>query len=49
MQRTIPISTPDQNGPHDITCQVKAIVNESSVQSGLINDYVQGATAAIMM
>ena len=49
MQQTITISTPDHNGLYDITRQVVAIVAESGVQSGLVNVYVQGATAGIMI
>jgi len=49
MQRTIQISTPSHNGLYDITRQVEAIVSESGVQSGLVNVYVQGATAGIMI
>jgi len=49
MQRTIQISTSVQNGLYDITRQVEAIVNESKVQTGLVNIYVQGATAGIMI
>lgn len=49
MQSTIKIPTPSQNGLYDITKQVEAIVAESDIQSGLINVYVQGATAGIMI
>ena len=49
MQRTIQISTPAHNGLYDITRQVKAIVTESGVQTGMVNVYAQGATAAIMI
>ena len=49
MQQTIQISTPSHNGLFGITWQVEAIVAESSVQSGLVNVYVQGATAGIMI
>ena len=49
MQKTIQISTSDHNGLYDITRQVEAIVAESGVQSGLVNVYVQGATAGIMI
>lgn len=49
MQQTIHISTPAQNGLYDITRQVEAIVTESGVQQGLVNVYVQGATAGIMI
>ena len=49
MQQTIQISTPAQNGLYDITPQVEAIVAESGVQTGMVNVYVQGATAGIMI
>jgi thiamine phosphate synthase YjbQ (UPF0047 family) len=49
MQQTITISTPAHNGLYDITSRVEAIVAESGVQTGMVNVYVQGATAGIMM
>ena len=49
MQQTIQINTPAHNGLYDITKQVEAIVAESGVQTGLVNVYVQGATAGIMI
>lgn len=49
MQRTIQISTPAHNGLYDITTQVEAIIMESGVDSGLVNVYVQGATAGVMI
>ena len=49
MQRTIQISTPAHNGLYDITRQVEAIVAESKIQTGLVNVYVQGATAGVMI
>ncbi|PID91480.1 MAG: hypothetical protein CSA96_08170 [Bacteroidetes bacterium] len=49
MQKTIQVSTPAHNGLYDITRQVEAIVAESGVQTGLVNVYVQGATAGIMI
>lgn len=49
MQKTIQISTPSHNGLYDITRQVEAIVTESDVQAGIVNVYVQGATAGIMI
>jgi thiamine phosphate synthase YjbQ (UPF0047 family) len=49
MQQTIQISTPAQNGLYDITRQVEAIVSESGVKTGMVNVYVQGATAGIMI
>ncbi len=48
MQQTIQINTPTHNGLYDITRLVEAIVAESGVQTGLVNVYVQGATAAIL-
>ena len=49
MQRIVQISTPAHNGLYDITRQVEAIVTESGIDAGLVNVYVQGATAAIMI
>jgi thiamine phosphate synthase YjbQ (UPF0047 family) len=49
MQKTIHISTPAQNGLYDITREVEAIVAESGVRTGLVNVYVQGATAGVMI
>jgi thiamine phosphate synthase YjbQ (UPF0047 family) len=49
MQQTIQITTPAHNGLYDITRQVEAIVSESGVQTGMVNVYVQGATAGIMI
>jgi len=49
MQDTIIIKTDSQNGLFDITGQIKKIVNTSGVKTGLVNVYVQGATAAIMI
>ena len=49
MQRTIQIATPAHNGLYDITRQVEAIVAESDVRTGMVNVYVQGATAGIMI
>ncbi len=49
MQRTIQISTPAHNGLYDITRQVETIVAESGVHTGMVNVYVQGATAGIMI
>jgi secondary thiamine-phosphate synthase enzyme len=49
LQRTIRISTSAHNGLYDITPRVEAIVAKSGVQTGLVNVYVQGATAGIMI
>ncbi|MEX0982461.1 MAG: secondary thiamine-phosphate synthase enzyme YjbQ [Bacteroidales bacterium] len=49
MQKTIQISTQAHDGLYDITRQVEDIVSESGVLTGLVNVYVQGATAGIMI
>lgn len=49
MQQTIQISTPDHNGLYDITRQVETIFAESGIQTGIVNVYVQGDTAGIMI
>ena len=49
MRDRIQISTHSHNGLYDITEQVKTIVGKSNVTDGLVNVYVQGATAAIMI
>ncbi|MEA2106674.1 MAG: secondary thiamine-phosphate synthase enzyme YjbQ [Bacteroidota bacterium] len=49
MQQIIQISTDKHNGLYDITSQVENIVSESNIQNGLVNIYVQGATAGIMI
>jgi len=49
MQKIVQISTPSHNGLYDITRQVEAIVSDSGVQTGLVNVYVQGATAGVMI
>ena len=49
MQEVIQISTHKHNGLYDITGKVKEAVKKSKVHKGLVNVYVQGATAAIMI
>lgn len=49
MQETIHIRTDRHEGLYDITNEVRSIVKKSGVKSGLVNVYVQGATAAIMI
>lgn len=49
MQQTIVVSTNSREGLYDITDMVKNVLSESNVQSGLLNVYVRGATAAIMI
>ena len=47
--KTITISTDKREGLYDITHEVERIVSESGISSGLVNVYVQGATAGIMI
>lgn len=49
MQDFIKISTDKHNFLYDITLEVEAILKKSTVQSGILNVYVKGATAAIMI
>ena len=49
MQTFIHIKTRKRCELVDITEQVRAIVNRSELKEGLVNIYVQGATAGIMI
>jgi thiamine phosphate synthase YjbQ (UPF0047 family) len=49
MQQSIQIPTPAHNGLYDITPQVEATVAEAGVQTCMVNVYVQGATAGVMI
>jgi len=49
MQKTITISTRSREGLYDITNEVVSVVSESGIKEGMVNVYVQGATAAIMI
>jgi len=49
MKHIITLSTSASNGLYDITAQVQEVVKRASVHNGLVNIYVQGATAAIMI
>ncbi len=49
MQSTIHIETTRHEALYDITSRVENIVAESKVSTGLVNVYVQGATAGIMI
>lgn len=49
MQEVISLSTYEREGLYDITGSVKEVVEKASVESGTVNIYVQGATAAIMI
>ena len=49
MQKIITTTTHKQDQLVDITQAVEKVVSESGVQNGLVNVYVQGATAGIMI
>lgn len=49
MQKVFQISTHNHNGLYDITQTVQKIVSDTNVQTGMVNVYAQGATAAIMI
>jgi len=49
MQQVVKISTPRHNVLVDITKEVEQVVNQSGINTGLVNVYVQGATAGIMI
>ena len=47
MQQTVKVSTSRHNELIDITKQIEKVVKDSGTKSGLVNVYVQGATAGI--
>jgi secondary thiamine-phosphate synthase enzyme len=49
MQEVIQITTNVHNGLFDITNEVQRIVSDSVIDTGLVNVYAQGATAAVMI
>ncbi|MCG8336658.1 MAG: secondary thiamine-phosphate synthase enzyme YjbQ [Proteobacteria bacterium] len=49
MQKAIKIKTDKREELVDITNQVKAVVEESHVRTGMINVYSQGATSSVMI
>ena len=49
MQKIITVSTPQHNILVDITSEVADVVKTAGINSGLVNVYVQGATAGIMI
>jgi len=48
-QHIIKIQTDKREGLYDITKEVKNFLNSSNIKTGLLNVYVQGATAGIMI
>lgn len=49
MQKIITQSTINREGLYDITRKVEEFVSQSGIESGLVNVYVRGATAGIMI
>lgn len=49
MQKIITVSTKSHDQLIDITREVATVVAHSNIKTGLVNVYVQGATAAIMI
>jgi secondary thiamine-phosphate synthase enzyme len=49
MQRILYITTHSREGLYDITGQVENEVKTSGIMEGIVNVYVQGATAGIMI
>ena len=49
MRETIYISTHQREVLVDVTREIQAVVEKSSIQDGLVSVYAQGATAAIMI
>lgn len=47
--KTILVATHAREGLYDITREVERVVAASGVDTGLVNVYVRGATAAIMI
>lgn len=47
--KTITIRTDKREGLYDITHEVELIVASAKIETGLVNVYVQGATAGIMI
>ncbi len=48
-QEIINCKTLSHEGIYDITSDIRAAVSKSGIKTGLVNVYVQGATAAIMI
>lgn len=49
MQEKFQIKTDKHEGLYDITEQIITIVEKTKIKNGLVNVYVQGATAGIMI
>ncbi len=49
MRKTITVHTTAAEGLYDITAAVREFVEHTGLAEGLVNIYVRGATAAIMI
>ncbi len=49
MQKIVTEKTRAREGLYDLTDKVRAVVAESGIRQGIVNVYVQGATAGIMI
>ncbi len=49
MQKIIQVETDKNNGLFDITNEISDVVKNSRINQGIVNVYVQGATAGIMI
>ena len=49
MQQIIQIKTDKHHGLYDITSRVEQIVSHADIETGMVQVYVQGATAGIMI
>jgi len=49
MQTILNLPTGSKEGLFDITTRVREVVSQAGVETGLVNVYVRGATAAIMI
>jgi secondary thiamine-phosphate synthase enzyme len=49
MQKIITLRTDRKNGLYDITANVKDIIRESNIRTGIASVYARGSTAAIMI
>lgn len=49
MQQIVHVTTDKHNGLYDITSQIADMVKKANMERGIVNVYVQGATAGIMI
>ncbi|MGI5876242.1 MAG: secondary thiamine-phosphate synthase enzyme YjbQ [Dethiobacteria bacterium] len=49
MQKIIRVKTSSREALYDITASIQNFVRETTVDTGIVNVYVRGATAAIMI